>query len=223
MTSSNDFDELNELYSEQFKIHGVSSDAMLMPKGRHLQRYQLVTDILGRLPGSSVLDFGCGLGFLLSHLQMTDLVFKYHGVDLNEEFIESCKQRFGADSDFLHVGPHQTLSGDFDVIYASGVFNIQVGDNADESLEYARRRIEQLYLLAQKVLIVDFLSPDVDYVQNGAQHISYSTVLKWFVPAHTRRWQLRHDYLPYEYALVMFKDDDVFRPDNVFKPLTRDS
>jgi SAM-dependent methyltransferase len=223
VTSSNNFDELNALYSEHFKIHGVSSDAMLMPKGRHLERYQVVTDILSALPGASILDYGCGLGFLLSHLRKTDLYFEYHGVDLNKAFIESCKQRFGIDSNFSLVGPNQTLSDKFDVIYASGVFNIQVGDNAHKSLEYARKRIEQLFVLARKVLIVDFLSPDVDYIQCGAQHISYSTVLKWFVPMQTRRSQLRHDYLPYEYALVMFKDDEVIRPDHVFSPFIMNS
>jgi hypothetical protein len=65
-------------------------------------------------------------------------------------------------------------------------------------------------------MIIDFLSPDVDFQQETSQHIDYRMVLDWLVPGSSRRWILRHDYLPYEYSLVMFKNDEVSHPDNVF-------
>ena len=84
------------------------------------------------------------------------------------------------------------------------------------SLAYAQARILKLFQVTKKVMIIDFLSPDVDFQQENSQHIDYRMVLDWLVPASSRRWILRHDYLPYEYSLVMFKNDEVSHPENVF-------
>ena len=108
------------------------------------------------------------------------------------------------------------LQDTFDVVFASGVFNLQTSQSESESLRYAHDRIEHLYRITNKVLVVDFLSPDVDFRQNQSQHVDYRLLLEWFIPNQTRRWILRHDYLPYEYALVFFKLDGVKRPENTF-------
>ena len=108
------------------------------------------------------------------------------------------------------------LQDTFDVVFASGVFNLQTSQSESESLSYAHDRIEHLYRITNKVLVVDFLSPDVDFRQNQSQHVDYRLLLEWFIPKQTRRWILRHDYLPYEYALVLFKLDGIKRPENTF-------
>jgi hypothetical protein len=104
----------------------------------------------------------------------------------------------------------------FDVVYASGVFNLQSSQSESASLKYVRDRIVHLYSVTKNVLVVDFLSPHVDFRQNSSQHVDYRLLLEWLIPNQTRRWILRHDYLPYEYTLVLFKLDGIKRPDNTF-------
>jgi SAM-dependent methyltransferase len=213
---TNDFDEIKEAYASNFKLHGVSSSAMFMPKGRHEARYAVVAEYLKHLSFPSLLDYGCGLGFLYEFLIHEKAEIAYLGVDMTGEFIESCRERFPAPARFEVIDPTGEITEHFDVVYASGVFNLKTGDSSSESLNYVRERLQKLYSITKKVLIVDFLSPDVDFKQEKSQHIDYRLVLDWLVPGSTRRWVLRHDYLPYEYAIVLFKDDEVKRPENVF-------
>ena len=210
------FEEIKEEYTTKFLEHGVSSSAMLMSKGRHEARFSIVAEYLSELSNPTLLDYGCGLGVLNDYLIENKIGVKYLGVDMTESFIDSCSERTGDATKFKRIHPMDELQDTFDVVFASGVFNLQTSQSESESLSYAHDRIEHLYRITNKVLVVDFLSPDVDFRQNQSQHVDYRLLLEWFIPKQTRRWILRHDYLPYEYALVLFKLDGIKRPENTF-------
>ena len=210
------FEEIEEEYTTKFLEHGVSSSAMLMPKGRHEARFSIVAEYLSELSNPTLLDYGCGLGFLNDYLIENKIGVKYLGVDMTESCIDSCFEIKGDATKFKRIHPMDELQDTFDVVFASGVFNLQTSQSESESLSYAHDRIEHLYRITNKVLVVDFLSPDVDFRQNQSQHVDYRLLLEWFIPKQTRRWILRHDYLPYEYALVLFKLDGIKRPENTF-------
>lgn len=189
---------------------------MLMPKGRHDARFQLLREVIDQFDRPSLLDYGCGLGFLLQFLLDEKIDADYVGVDIIEEFISSCRDRFESKALFEKVDPNSPITGQYDVVYASGVFNLRSSDNDEKSLDYVRDRLSELFHIAQRALVVDFLSPYVDFTQPGSQHIDVTTVLDWFVPHVSRRWAVRHDYLPFEYSVVFYKDDRIERPSNVF-------
>lgn len=210
------FEEIKNEYATKFREHGVSSAAMLMPKGRHEIRFSVVSEYLQKFPNSTILDYGCGLGFLHIYLEKEGISHRYFGVDIVPEFIENCKDRVSGNARFELIEPNTDLNQRFDFVYASGVFNLKTETSSEDSLAYAKERITKLFEMTEKVMIIDFLSPDVDFQQKNAQHIDYRTVLDWLVPSSSRRWILRHDYLPYEYSLVVFKNDEVSHPDTVF-------
>jgi len=216
------FELIKKLYKDSFETHGVSSSAMLMPKGRHDARFGMLCQLLSDLEAPSLLDYGCGLGFLCEYLQTHRPDVHYCGMDMVPDFIGSCLQRLGTKGRFETISPDQVIDETFDVVYASGVFNLSTSADELESLNYVKDRLHSLFAIARKALVVDFLSPDVDFVQTGAQHIHYETLLDWLVPGLTRRWSLLHHYLPYEYSLVLYRDDQVLRPSNTFREL-RDS
>ena len=212
----NKFEEIKNAYASKFREHGVSSASMLMPKGRHDARFAIVADYLHKYHNPTILDYGCGLGFLHTFLEEEEITHQYLGVDIVPEFIESCNDRVATSARFELIQPDADLTDDFDFVYASGVFNLQTELSKENSLAYAQARIIKLFQVTKKVMIIDFLSPDVDFQQETSQHIDYRMVLDWLVPVSSRRWILRHDYLPYEYSLVMFKNDEVSHPDNIF-------
>jgi len=213
------FEEIKNEYASKFREHGISSASMLMPKGRHEARYEIVAEYLQKDENRTILDYGCGLGFLHTYLEQKGIVHQYLGIDIVPEFIASCNERVVSSAQFKLIQPDTEILEKFDVVYASGVFNIQTADSKKDSLDYVQERILKLFQITTKVMIIDFLSPDVDFQQETAQHIDYRMVLDWLVPTSSRRWILRHDYLPYEYSLVMFKNDQISRPDNVFSDL----
>jgi|694.fasta_scaffold39169_3 SAM-dependent methyltransferase len=216
---AHNFEEIKNEYSTKFREHGVSSASMLMPKGRHEVRFTIVSDYLPKKESPTILDYGCGLGFLHTYLVQEGIEHQYLGIDIVPEFIESCNKRVSSNAQFRLIQPETEIFENFDLVYASGVFNLQTAESKKDSLAYVRERILKLFEITTKVMIIDFLSPDVDFEQESAQHIDYRMVLDWLVPTFSRRWILRHDYLPYEYSLVIFKNDQISRPDNVFSDL----
>ena len=215
---TDDFEKIKQMYRSSYQEHGVSSSSMLMPKGRHEARFQILREVIDQFDQPSLLDYGCGLGFLWQFLVHEKIDVNYVGVDIVEEFISSCRERFGSRALFERVDPNSPITGKYDVVYASGVFNLKSSDNNEASLNYVRDRLLELFGVAERALVVDFLSPYVDFTQSGAQHISPPTVLEWFVPQVSRRWAVRHDYLPFEYSVVIYKNDEVDRPSNTFFP-----
>lgn len=213
------FDNIRNGYAEMFRKHGVSSDAMYMPKGRHEIRYRPLLDYLFRNPDCTVLDYGCGLGYLLEYILESDIQCDYQGVDFVAEFINSCRSRLGAHGRFDIIDPKAPLSGTYDFVFASGVFNLATSSDQYTSLTYVKERISELFNACKNLLIVDFLSPHVDFSQDGAQHVDYREIVDWFVPKLTRRWMIRHDLLPYEYTLILYRNDVIVRPENIFESI----
>lgn len=210
------FEQIKADYHAKFEEFGVSSAAMLMPKGRHDARFSVVAEHLRKLNNPTLLDYGCGLGFLHDYLNEQKVSNRYFGVDMTRSFIESSRARVGSSARFEVIDPEEVLTEEFDVVYASGVFNLQSAKSEADSLAYVRKRLVNLLDISKKLLIVDFLSPDVDFEQEGSQHIDYRLVLDWLVPSFSRRWVVRHDYLPYEYTIIIFKDDQTEKPLNIF-------
>jgi len=83
------------------------------------------------LAGKRLLDIGCGVGDLVDHLREGAIECDYLGIDLLETVISEAHRRH-PDASFL-VGdvfdPTMTLPHVPDVIFASGIFNLDVGNN----------------------------------------------------------------------------------------------
>ena len=111
---------------EKFEYLGWES------KMAQFQRFSVLTDYID-LNGKKVLDVGCGLGHLVNHLGNINVDAHYTGLDLLPSMAEEAQ---------LRHNNHTFLSGDiflenlfelksFDIIYCSGMFNLNVGNNCD--------------------------------------------------------------------------------------------
>lgn len=97
------------------------------------------------LRGRSVLDIGCGVGDLPALLDERGIVCEYTGVDILERMVEVCRQRLPGKrflwSDVFSDSPFEPES--FDVVFCSGAFNLDLGNNR-EFLGSAVRRMAEL-------------------------------------------------------------------------------
>lgn len=213
---TNRFEEIRSMYKAGYKNHGDSPAALLTPKGRNNLRFRALLPLLEQ-PGLSILDYGCGLGYLFDYLQENDKSVHYTGMDMLPEFVDVCRQKHGNRAEFQLIEAEQTLEGHFDLVFASGVFNIR--SHADDRLsrEYATERLKQLFAAANVALVCDFLSPYVDYKQGDSQHFDTGFIAEFCAHELSRRFIIRHDLLPYEYTLIAWRDDSILRPQNVFE------
>ena len=214
--SAINFTKIKEMYRDSFDKHGDSTHALLTPKGRQEERFGTVIEYLKA--GDRVLDFGCGLGYFYDYLTRKGISdINYHGVDMSEEFINTCNKNFKSDNcRFDLVEPKSQLQETYDVVFCSGVFNINYSTDPDTHRIYVYQKLKNLFNISQRVLICDFLSPNVDFRQTDSYHVDLPSLMEFCQKNLSRRWQLRHDILPYEVTLIAYADDHINRSDNTY-------
>lgn len=108
--------------------------------------------------GDSVLDYGCGLGDLISHLEKKKIqISDYLGADINQKYIEDAKKHY-SDFNFKLITDIDQLSGKWDKVCAVGVFTWHIGK--EEFIESIRKLID----LSEKEVLLTFLyDDDVDF------------------------------------------------------------
>lgn len=210
------FEHISEMYAESFAKHGDSVHALLTPKGRQELRFRALLPYVHSDQTRSLLDYGCGLGYLYDYLKENRANIAYHGVDMMPEFIDTCRKKTGLTDAFQCINPLQKISANYDIVFASGVFNIASSGDSTLSKQYVYDRIAELFACTNHVLVCDFLSGYTDFQQPGAQHFSVAEITDFCVRHLSRRFVLHHDLLPYEFTLVLHKDAAIKRPENYY-------
>lgn len=212
------FEDIKNTYKKSFDKHGDSPKSILTPKGRNKLRYSFVEDYINIQQGLNILDYGCGLGYLFEYLKKRYADLDYHGYDFVDEFIKHCNEKYSStNARFSVINPTEKIKEEFDVVFASGVFNLKTSESPEESKNYAFAKINELYQCSKNILICDFPSEYVDFTQPGAQHFSLKEISDYCVKYLGRKFIIRHDKLPYEFTLIVWKNDNILKPSNVFE------
>lgn len=165
-------------------------------------------------PDSTVLDIGCGFADLYGFLKARGWHGRYVGIDIVPGLLSVARER-NPDLDLRQLDLSEA-QGDLkrhDFVISSGVFNARL-NHADNRAHIAAA-LATMLSLARVGVMVDFLSSYVDYQQDGSWHTdpvwAFATAMDL-----TRRVVLRHDYMPFEFALLLYCDDQ-FSSRNVFQ------
>lgn len=165
----------------------------------------MLTEAALTQPESAVLDVGCGFADLYDYLGAHGWRGRYTGIDIVPGLLEMARERHPdldlRELDILESGA-QLEAHDF--VISSGVFNAQLshGDNRD----HIAAALEMMMRLARTAVMIDFLSSHVDFQQPGAWHTDPAWAFDT-AKLLTTRVMLRHDYMPFEFALLLFRDE----------------
>lgn len=111
-------------------------------------RFKTLTDNFN-MESSILLDVGCGLGSLAEYIDDKNIKLYYIGIDIMPEMIERAKAKT-----FKNINPqfmtldffgNSNIEKEFDYIYSSGIFNLNLGNN-DKFLKDAIK----LFLIAAR-------------------------------------------------------------------------
>lgn len=211
MLSENDKKYIIGRYHKLLEKYGYSPKSIGWPKGDPEFRYHVLTSIAKFQDGETLLDLGCGFGDLYSFLKKYSPNVTYMGVDFNHELIEIGKKVYpNAD---LRVGDIMKDDfGVFDWVVGYGIFNNRLPETSNE--DSIKVTIQKMFQIAKKGVSVNFLSSYVDYMNPMACHVSPEWAFS-FAKTLTKRVTLRHDYMPYDFFLYIYKDE--INDGNVFR------
>jgi SAM-dependent methyltransferase len=197
-------ERLRALYDRRLERYGHAPETLGWNKPKHRLRYEILLSYwdFARAPGSSVLDVGCGFGDLFAFARERGWAIDYHGVDLNPKLV-AVAEAAHPDGHFTVGDPIDAgLDRDYDVIVASGTHNHAVRDQE----AYLQRTFALFAAHARRGFAINFLSDRVTFRRPENAYTSPERALALAL-RFSRRVALRHDYMPFEFTVIVDRDD----------------
>lgn len=193
-------------YGRWLQRWGYGPEALGWGKGgRQEVRFSALAGQVLANPDASVLDAGCGFADLYDWLRQRQWRGDYCGLDISPDLLAVARERHpGLELHQMELADAPSLARTFDYVICTGVFNARL-TRTDER-EYIRASLATMFSMAKVVVAVDFMSTRVDYQADMSWHMPPGEALDMAL-ALSGRACLRHDYMPYEYALLIYRDD----------------
>lgn len=190
-------------YDDRLAKYGESPKALGWLKGRQTVRFTALTEI-GEMPNSNILDVGCGFGDLHGFLRNLDVKVNYTGIDINPNLIAIAKTRY-PNANFLvaNITSHK-IHCTFDWVIASGIFEFRYSGMT----HLIRQVLSKMFELSEKGVAADFITSYVQYRDKHAFYAKPEVIFK-LAKSLSRRVTLRHDYMPYEFCVYIYKDNAI--------------
>jgi len=192
-------DKIISHYSKLFQKYGNSPKSLGWLNGRQKTRFKVMTEV-GITDNCSVLDVGCGFGDFYSYLKTQKNNFYYQGIDINPTFINLAKTRYPNTLFQVLDIKNEKINKKFDWVIATGITNYAV------SYFHIKSMLKEMFKIAKKGVVMDFISNYVDYRKKDIFYTSPEVMFQ-FAKTLTKRICLRHDYMPYEFSIYLYKND----------------
>ncbi|MDC7223319.1 MAG: methyltransferase domain-containing protein [Spirochaetales bacterium] len=149
---------ITHFYNEELRLDPEKLECLgWEDRKSQFRRFQILTDYID-LNGKKVLDVGCGFGHLVEHLKDREIQAEYTGLDLLSSMVGSARERHGEHT-FLEgdLFGETLFEGDsFHVLYCSGLFNLNTGNNFDFLLD----AVETFLHLSTETVVFNLLHKD---------------------------------------------------------------
>jgi SAM-dependent methyltransferase len=190
-------------YNERLKKYGYNPKTLGWFKGRQPVRFEILSQI-GELNNCSILDIGCGFGDLYGFLTKKGLNIKYTGYDINPSLIKIAKEVYPEAFFEVKDVEGEEVNKVFDWVFSSGIFNFKLSDNES----FIRSMLRKMFQLSKKGVAADFMSTYVDFKNKELYYTRPEDIFN-FCKTLSKRVSLRHDYMPFEFCVYIYKNDRI--------------
>ena len=202
------FSDLINSYRSLFKKFGYSPKSLGWKNGKQFLRFHQLTS-LWELENSTWLDVGCGFGDFIKFLRASKIDnFNYMGIDIVSDFVNLAKSHYpNSNCNFINEPfLESNFIKTYDYVIASGTFNSKL--HGVNGYKYIEKNMCKMFNLSKKAIAIDFLTDRVDYKHEHNFNSSPEKILSLACKL-SKRVVLRNDYFPFEFAIIIFKDDAV--------------
>ncbi len=202
-------------YSQRYEKYGYSPKTLGWDKGKQDIRYKMLLENFN-LEGKSILDIGCGFGDANKTLKKLVKNYTYIGIDIVEKLIIEAKKNYANQTnisfileDFLKL----KFEKNYDIIISSGVFNFKLQEA--DNYEFIKSFMDKAFNIANDGIAFDFLSDKVDFQYKHTFHSNPTNILNMAYNM-SRNIMLKNNYMPFEFTVVVFKDQSFLTDDTIF-------
>lgn len=202
-----DIEKIHNRYRERWVQYGYSPASLGWGKAKQRLRFKKMFEEFD-IEQRSILDIGCGFGDLNIHLNLLGADYKYLGIDIVKEFISEANRRYRSEDINFVEGEflNYNFNSKYDYCVGSGIFN-HVMYQVD-NYTYINQVIRKAYDLCKYACVFDFRSDKVDYFEEELFYNNPSKILEMGYQI-TKRIRLDNSYMPYEFLLILYKNDEV--------------
>ncbi len=201
VTRRDSFDRITKFYDSLVDRYG--HDPRACDYGRaesQATKFKVLADVMD-LKNKRVLDVGCGFADYADYLRDRFGSVTYVGIDISTRMISEARRlRPNLDLRVCNI-LDDTVNGTFDVVTANGIFYL-LGDEAPGLMHQIIRR---MYETAQSAVAFNSLSSWAEIKQPGEFHADPAETME-FCRRCTPWVTMRHDYLPHDFAIYMYRD-----------------
>ena len=166
-------------------------------------RFSVLLELLPEDP-FSLLDVGAGLGDLFAFLDRSHVPARYTGVDILPEMVDRARNRFPRGRfECIDVLSDESWEERFDVVFASGIFNLKMQDN----MRFVRRASQRFAGLSTGLCVVNFLSESSEDKEEAYFYYSPAGVRAVF-GASFPSVRILDGYLRNDFTIVALKRAD---------------
>jgi len=138
-------------------------------------RYDILYDVFDdadQAGGITIHDFGCGYGALFDYLKDKPVMraSRYIGTDMSADMVAAAQKRItDPRASFIR---HLMAMDQADITFASGTYNMHVGQDEADWEDYVKASLKQLWGKTRKALAFNMLREDAEDRYDGLYYIN---------------------------------------------------
>lgn len=202
------FNNINEEFEKNFSLYGDNTKTVNMHIVNQYAGFISLTNDID-MDNGSILDIGCGLGDINDFFKYIGTKnYNYLGIDIVESFIKHAQEKYIEDFIKFKQGNFidDSFDNGFDYIMGNKIFYRKI--NGIDTFEYIKEVIVKAFNLCNKGVMFNFLSDKAEIKYEKNYYMSPSTILDLSFEL-SRNVILRNDYSPFEFSIIIFKENDI--------------
>ncbi len=170
-------------------------------------RFDQLLQIVDRDQPFAVLDYGCGYGALLDHLNGKGYDFAYTGYDVSAAMLEHGRSAHGDNPRVCWTNDHDALCP-ADYVVASGIFNVKQDTPSSAWHAYALELLKHIDGLAVRGFAFNMLTSfsDSDRMRNDLYYADPGVILDYCIRNFSNQVTLAHGNGLFEFTVLVRKD-----------------
>ena len=206
------YETIKAHYEDCLGQYGPTYKGMDWPVAADVERrFKVMLEVLGhdRNEPVSLLDLGCGVGFLIDHLQKHCLgdSIEYTGIDISSKMIKQARKRHSnfrfECRDVLHC---QLPEKSVDYIIMNGLLTEKLTLSYPVMEKFAVEMIKTAYSACTKGIAFNVMSSNVDWCRLDLFHWPLDRAVELLSKKCTRNMVFRMDYSLYEYTAYLYRE-----------------